>query len=336
MRLILALCLLPSLLPSLLPGLALAESATVARVLDGAILPGFAQLQRSTQALSDAAQADCRATSPALQSAYNAAFDAWIAVETYRAGPLEAKGQGLAMAFWPDLKGATPKALTALLAAPIPQGAAFAENSIAARGLFALEAMIYDPAFNHYGLDDPGCRLTQTIAADLAQTALAVTAQWQDEFAPLMRTAGGQGNTRFLSPDEAIQQLFTAALTELEYISEVRLGRPLGDDRPRPNRAEARLSGRSLRNVELSVAAVTRLSKALAGVEQSEMIDRLAYVDFAAAKIKDPAFADVVTPSGRFRLRELQNALRGAREAVLADLGVRLGIGAGFNALDGD
>ena len=70
--------------------------------------------------------------------------------------------------------------------------------------------------------------------------------------------------------------------------------------------------------------------------DQSEMIDRLAYSDYAAAKIQDPVFADVVTPSGRFRLRELQNALRGAREAVLADLSVRLGIGVGFNALDGD
>ena len=269
MRLILALCFLPTF--------AQAESATVARVLDGVILPGFAELQRSTQALADAVQADCRAATPAVQAAYNTAFDAWIAVETYRAGPLETKGQGLAIAFWPDLKAATPKALTVLLAAETPQGIDFAENSIAARGLFALEAMLYDPAFNGYGPTDPGCRLTQAIAADLAQTALEVNAQWQGEFAPLMRTAGGQGNTRFLSPDEAVQQLFTAALTELEYISDVRLGRPLGDDRPRPNRAEARLSGRSLRNVELSVAAVTQLSKALAGVDQSEMIDRLAY-----------------------------------------------------------
>ena len=59
-------------------------------------------------------------------------------METYRAGPLETKGQGLAIAFWPDLKAATPKALTVLLAAETPQGIDFAENSIAARGLFAL------------------------------------------------------------------------------------------------------------------------------------------------------------------------------------------------------
>ncbi len=328
MRLILALCLLPTI--------AQAESATVARTLDGLILPGFAALEQSTQALSDAAQTDCRAKSPALRTAFNSAFDTWVAVETYRAGPLETNGQGLAIAFWPDLKAATPKALRALLAGPIPQGTDFAETSIAARGLFALEAMLYDPAFNGYGADDPGCVLSQTIAADLAQTAAAVNGQWQRDFSVLMRTAGDRGNSRFLAPDEVIQQLFTAALTELEFISDVRIGRVLGDDRPRPNRAEARLSGRSLRNVELAVTAVTKLAEALAGVDQSEMFDRLAYVEFAVDKIKDPVFADVETSSGQFRLAELQSAVRMARDAVMADLGVRLSIGVGFNAMDGD
>ncbi|MGV8952023.1 MAG: imelysin family protein, partial [Cypionkella sp.] len=284
MRLILALCLLPAI--------AHAESATVARVLDDVILPGFAELEHSTQALSDAAKSDCRASSPALQDAYNTAFDAWVAVETYRAGPLETNGQGLAIAFWPDVKAATPKTLRTVLAGPIPQGSDFAETSVAVRGLFALEAMLFDPAFNSYGSDDPGCVLTQAIAADLAQTSAAVNSQWQTEFSPLMRTAGAQGNSRFLAPDEVIQQLFTAALTELEYISDVRIGRVLDKDRPRPNRAEARLSGRSLRDVDLSIAAVTKLAQALAGVEESEMFDRLSYVEFAAKKIKDPVFAD--------------------------------------------
>ncbi len=328
MRLALALCLLPAF--------AQADSAPVTRSLDALILPGFAALQRSTKALSDAAQTDCRASSPALQAAYNTAFDAWIAVETYRAGPLETNGQGLAIAFWPDLKGATPKALRALLAEPMAQGIAYRDTSVAARGLFALEAMLFDPGFNNYGAEDPGCKLTQAIAADLAQTAADVNAQWQTEFAPLMRTAGSEGNSRFLSPDEVVQQLFTAALTELEYIADVRIGRVLGDDRPRPNRAEARLSGRSLRNVDLSVAEVTKLVVTLADASDGEMFDRLGYAAFAAGKIKDPVFADVVTPSGQFRLQELQTALRNARETVVTDLGKRLSVGAGFNALDGD
>jgi uncharacterized protein len=321
----------------LLPAVASAESATVGRTLREIVLPGFADLAHSTQALADSAKDDCRADTPALRADFNAVFDAWLGVETYRAGPLEEAGNGLAIAFWPDTKGAMPRALSALLAgAEVPQGEAFAETSIAARGLFAMEAMLYDPAFNGYGVADPGCQLVQAIARDLALTADRVNRRWIEEFGPLMLTAGAQGNTRFLAPDEVIQQLYTAALAELEFIAEVRIGRPLGDSRPRPNRAEARASGRSLRNVTLSVEAVAKLARSLAGVEHSDMTPALDYLVFAAKQIKDPVFADVETSSGHFRLQELQSAVQAARSAVEADLGVRLGVAQGFNAMDGD
>lgn len=319
------------------PVVAAAESATVGQVLRQIILPGFAELARSTKTLADSAKADCRAENPALRADFNTAFDAWLAVETYRAGPLEEAGNGLAIAFWPDTKGAMPRALNALLAEPaIPQGEAFAETSVAARGLFALEAMLYDPAFNGYAAGDNGCQLVQAITTDLAQTAERVNQSWIKDFGPLMLTAGGQGNTRFLSPDEVIQLLYTATLTELEFIAEVRIGRPLGDTRPRPNRAEARASGRSLRNVVLSAEAAAKLAQVLAGVSESDMTPALSYIGFAAKQIKDPVFADVETSSEHFRLQELQSAVQGARAAVMADLSVRLGVGQGFNALDGD
>jgi uncharacterized protein len=321
----------------LAPLVAVAESATVGRTLHEVILPGFAELALSTQAMADTAQSDCRADNPKLRSDFNTAFDAWLAVETYRAGPLEEAGNGLAIAFWPDTKGARPRALNALLAAPtIPQGEAFSETSVAARGLFAMETMLYDSVFNGYDAGDPGCQLVQAIATDLAQTANRVNRSWIDDFGPLMLSAGEQGNTRFLSPDEVIQQLYTASLTELEFIAEVRIGRPLGDSRPRPNRAEARASGRSLRNVTLSVEAAAKLARSLAGVNESDMTSALDYVDFAAKQIRDPAFADLETPSANFRLQELQSSVLRARAAVMADLSVRLGVGEGFNALDGD
>ena len=313
------------------------DAAIVTRTLQSLILPGFAELAARTDALSAVANADCRAENPALRAAYHAAFDAWLAVEPYRAGPLEQDGQGLAVAFWPDPKGAMPRALTALLAGPeIPAGERFAATSVAARGLFALEAMLYDPAFNLYGTGDPGCRLTIAIAADLARTAAMVDRQWTDDYAPLMRSAGATGNSRFLSPREVIQQLFTAALTELDYVADTRIGRPLGDDRARPARAEARASARSLGNVTLSVAAVARLAAALAGTQSSDMFTKLDYVATAARAIRDPAFGDADTSSGHFRLLELQNAVRYAHAAVAADLGTRLGVKPGFNALDGD
>jgi uncharacterized protein len=322
-------------------GPAMADEAAVVRALDRVILPGFAQLQQSTADLAAAARADCRAESPALQQAYGAAFDAWVAVETYRAGPLEDQGNALAIAFWPDLKGAMPRALTGLLAQPeAPSAAEFAQVSVAARGLFALEAMLFDPDFNTYAPESTGCQLVQVMAVDLATTAAQVTAAWEGDYAPLMRSAGVAGNTRFLSSDEVTQQMYTAALAELEFISDTRIGRPLGDDRARPNRAEARASARSQRNVGLSVQAVRDLVAALADQTDSagdgDMFAKLDYALYANGQIKDPAFADVDTTGGHFRLQEVWNAVRLARSVVVSDLGARLGVTQGFNALDGD
>lgn len=334
--LILALCLIPCL--GVIPSPGFAQSDPVTRMVDQVILPAFASFAASTARLGDAATADCRADHPDLRAAFQSAFDDWIAVEPYRAGPLETDARGLAIAYWPDLKGNTPKALRALIAAgTIPAGADFAQSSVAARGLFALEVMLYDPAFNTYTATDPGCVLTQQIALDLAQVAAKTNADWQNVFGPLMMTAGAKGNSRFLARQEVVQMLFTAALTELDYIAETRIARPLGtSDRPRPARAEAKASARSLRNVELSIAAVNRLVQVMGDVKAGDMIDRLDYATYAAAKIKDPTFADVITPSGFFRLQELQNAVQTARQSIKVDLGRILGVTEGFNALDGD
>ncbi|MCB1403259.1 MAG: signal peptidase, partial [Rhodobacteraceae bacterium] len=63
----------------------------------------------------------------------------------------------LSIAFWPDDRGFTARTLAGLIAAEDPiagDPAGYGEVSIAARGLFALEMLLYDPAFDGYGPDD--------------------------------------------------------------------------------------------------------------------------------------------------------------------------------------
>ncbi|WP_166506977.1 imelysin family protein [Frigidibacter mobilis] len=163
------------------------------RVVTGTILPRFAAFAQAAAALDTAAADDCLATSPELRAAWNAAFDAWIPASSFRIGPLEQGGRGLAVAFWPDPKDSTGRALQALLAGDgttLASGEAYAEVSVAARGLHALEAMLYDPALGSYTGTDPGCALTRAAAADLAALAAAVEADWRTGFAPLLQTAG--------------------------------------------------------------------------------------------------------------------------------------------------
>ncbi|MDP3338991.1 imelysin family protein [Frigidibacter sp.] len=317
-----------------------AADPVVDRVVTGTILPRFAAFAQAAAALEDAAAADCLAQSATLRAAWNAAFDAWIPASTFRIGPLEQKGRGLAIAFWPDPKGATDRALAALLAgggAPLASGQTYAEVSVAARGLHALEVMLYDPAFNTYTEADPGCALTRAAAADLAALAAEVEAGWRTEFAPLLQTAGAPGNTRFLSAHEARQAVFTQLVTQLGFDAEVRLGRPLGSlTRPRPLRAESRGAGRSLHNVTLSLAANRALAEALTEGGTEYLFDYFDYAQSVAAKLDDPVFAKVDTPTGRLKVQELKTAIERVHDAASAELAAELGVAAGFNALDGD
>ena len=329
-----------ALLAALLPALPAAADPVIDRAVDGVILPAFREFADRTAALSAAARENCLAADPALRATYDVAFDAWLAAALYGFGPLEREGRNLAIAFWPDPKGARPKALARLIAedgAALSDPEAFARVSVAARGLFGLEAMLYDPAFNTYGPTDPGCRLTRAAADDLARTAATVAAEWE-EFGTVMKTAGAPGNTRFLSPGEARQILYTAFLGGLQFDSEQRLGRPMGtDDRPRPARAEARDSERTVRNLRVSLAALDRLGHTLDSSTATEQTFR--YLDWArevADGITDPTLAGLDTPEGYKQALTLKRAIDNTIRTAKEEMGEKLGVGAGFNGLDGD
>jgi len=213
----------------------------------------------------------------------------------------------------------------------------YAEVSIAARGLFALEMLIFDPEFSGYAQDSYTCRLVATIAADLAGQADALAATWETAYADTLRTAGETGNATYLTEEEAVRAIYTQILSSLEFTANQRLGAPMGTfDRPRPARAEARRSERSLRNVVLSAEAAHGLATALADWDLPETDAALARVREAAARIEDPAFQDVTEPQARLRVEVLQQTVRSLSGAIQSEIGARLGIAPGFNSQDGD
>ncbi|MEM6971632.1 MAG: imelysin family protein [Pseudomonadota bacterium] len=316
--------------------------AVVSNAVEAHILPGFEALESATAALAETCGAACAPEDPAVREAYHAAFDAWMGVSHLRFGPVEDAQRGFALAFWPDARGATPKALKRFLRAgdeALLAPETYAKQSVAARGFFALERLLYDadlggePAYRD--------RLIAAVARDIATTAAAIAADWQGGYAETMTTAGAEGNTRYLDTQEARRALFTALSTGLETTGDLRLGRPLGTfERPRPNRAEARRSERSQRHVILSLEALRDLAAILAtDVPQ----DVSASVDGAFARaleqgrsLDDPAFAGVASPGSRIGVEALQVRVTDIRRAVALELGAALGIAAGFNSLDGD
>ncbi|MBN9890495.1 imelysin family protein [Salipiger abyssi] len=310
--------------------------AGVEEALTDHILPGYAGFTEEAQALAEAAQQDC--TAPALRDPWNAAFDAWTEIGDVRMGPSETGA--LSVAFWPDTRGFTPKTLARMISGEEEAGRdpqAFAEVSIAARGLFALERMLYDEDLSGYEAGSYACTLVQTITADLAAQAGALESGWREGFADVLRSAGEDGNTTYLSEDEALRALYTQILSSLEFTADTRLGRPLGTfDRPRPARAEAWRSGRSLRNAVMDAAAAAALAHALADWELPETEAAMARLREVADRVTDLAFQDIDDPSARLRVEIVQQHIRALADAIELEIGLPLGLTPGFNSQDGD
>jgi predicted lipoprotein len=337
--------------PLLAPLAAAAQdhAALARRAFEAHILPGFEAFDAASAALAATAREHCAPEDPALRDAYQNAFDAWMGVQHLRFGPTEVEDRAYALAFWPDAKGRTPAGLSALLkkrdpAAATPEG--IAGQSIAVRGFFALDYLLYDPAAVAAGVASPyGCALIQAVTGDIARIAREFEAAWAGPYGAAFRDAGAPGNTVYLGPRETTVALFTALMTGLEANKDQRLGRPMGTfEAPTPLRAEARRSDRPRRNLVLSLQALTGLAKILAeaaaplpgGDQAPEKIELTTSRAVRLAERLSPDLGEAVTPSGRLRLEQDQQAVAGVSTAVLQFVGPALGVAQGFNALDGD
>jgi uncharacterized protein len=179
----------------------------------------------------------------------------------------------------------------------------------------------------------------QAASADLAQIGAGLQDAWRDDFVTVMQTAGNNRNARFLDASEARQVVFTALLVSLQFDINERLGLPLGTyDKPRPLRAEGRLSGRSQRNLELSLAGHDRLATALVGEPSQALGTREDFerIRWMAGQLDDPDFSGVADPGARFKLEALQSAVTLLKATVNDELSAALGVKMGLNALDGD
>ena len=326
---------------TVMPTLASAQTADISGIVDAHILPRFQTLADTTAHLAATAQNDCLATSEDLQSTYAQAFDAWISASHLRFGPSEVDDRAFALAFWPDSRGATPRSLAKLLTEQDPVIASpedYAAVSIAARGFYALEYLLYDEALANMGEAGAHCSLIQTVTSDIATTSAAILAGWKADYAVQLGNPGPNG--RYRSEAEVLQELFKALTTGLQFTSETRLGRPLGTfERPRAKRAESWRSARSSRHVELSLAALNDMALRLSS-HAPELSARIE-ASFQRAvtqlsELDDPALAGVADPQTRLKVEILQQSIDSIRTLVRGELGPTLGVAAGFNALDGD
>lgn len=309
-------------------------------VVNQHVLPMVARFQASAERLHTTASQNCDADSPDLIAAFHAAFDDWTRMSHLRFGPTETEDRAFAIAFWPDSRGKTPKALVTLLKGEdtsFSDPDEFEKTTIAARGLYALEFLLFDTQVQSAGDADTSCQLVQAITLDTARNAAGIAEDWKT-YANLLLKPAETGIYR--NETEATQELYKALATGLQFTSDTRLGRPLGTfDRPRPKRAELRRSGRSLQQIRMSLEG-TRDIALILSTDTPEIRKKLESLYSTAFNhidnLDDPVFAGVADVQGRLRVEIVQISITEIREVIALELGPALGVAAGFNALDGD
>lgn len=211
--------------------------------------------------------------------------------------------------------------------------------SIAARGLFAMEMMLFDPQFAPVEAGSYACDLLDAQAHDLVRMSQEMRDIWlgADGYAQALTEAGGANATLFFSPREATQALYTVFTATLTHDRDQRLGRPMGTfERPRPIRAEARRSDRAAANLTGSLAAMSRFAAAMTDGEAE--LTRAA-LDRAITQIEaldDADFSEADDLGQRFEMEVAQQSITTAMEHAANEIGLRFGVAAGFNAGDGD
>ena len=338
--------------------LAPADYARVnAALVEAHALPRYERLATATEAFATAAEASCAGVEDAgreqLRKRFHDAMDAWMGVQHLRFGPVVSFNRAYRFYFWPQARGKVAEAIAEIAAAgeDVAALAARIESAnVAVQGLLAAEVLLYDQRY--LGADANGCGLLAAVAANMRTMAAGILADWWEGEAPFAGLMAAPGPDNPFVEDHAAATLnfFQSLHDSLQLIHDVNLKPVIGESAAaaRPVLAESRLSGRSQRNIVVTLEALQALYVGEGGAGLGDLtavadpkLDRLMRKAFrltlaTAQSIDGPIEKAAAEPGLRPPVEKLAKQVRALRQIVKDRLAPALGLAVGFNALDGD
>ena len=321
------------------------DGATAARTwLTQAIAADHADFADAAAALDDAVDAYCAETGERADAerAYHQAADAFMRVQWAGIGPAILFDRRYRVNFWPDESNAISRQLAAAVGEEradllTPEG--LAGTSAALQGLPALERLLFGQP-----LAEPGaytCALATSIGHSVHTIADELAAAWQE---PVDAMPGP-------TPDAFLATVMDALYGHITVVEERKLARIAGPtpSDARPRTAEARRSGRSLRNIAINLATVTDLLTIVSDDSLASLLDDaddpalanlpivLATALDMADRLSDRTMAEALaTPEGHAEVLALVAAIEDIRRLFARSVYPALGLTVGFNSTDGD
>ena len=320
-------------------------------------LPRYEQLATATDAFAVASETFCAEEGDAdrgrLRAGFHGTMDARMGVQHLRFGPVDSRMRGFRFYFWPQARNKVSEAVAELVAADEDDSALAARigrTNVAVQGLLAAEVLVYDDRY--LGDDAKGCGLLVAVAANMRTMAAGILAEWrdgEDSFAHLMTTPGPD-STHFEDHAAGTLAFFQGLYDSLQLIYDINLKPVIGDSAKtaRPVLAESRRSGRSQRNIVVTLEALQALYLGEGSTGLGELaaaadprLDRLMRKAFrltlaTAQSIEGPVEQAAADSARRPPVTKLAKQVQALKQIVRDRLAPALGLAVGFNALDGD
>jgi predicted lipoprotein len=322
-------------------------------ILSAYIIPNTEELTHAAARLHDVLADNCANPATFDKAKVKPAFDRlaaqWAYVEVLRFGPIIEANRFERFFMWPDPAGRMAKQVRQVVNAKdagVLDESKLAGRSVVLQGLPALEYILFEldlpvePVFR--------CGYAMAIAARLNATAREIATGWQLD-APFGKALSEPKAGRvYHSQREVLAEIIKALTTALKFTRDTKLLPALGDNpqAARYQRAVLWRSSNSFTTLGATLDAVAKLYQA-AGFKTllkddpnqignniqfeleraQEIVSRLQGINIAQA------FTD---PAAREDIAYVALLLDSLNTRVTQELAPAVGVGVGFNALDGD
>ncbi len=325
----------------------------VLRVADGFVIPKYQALARATDAQKKAWNGFCArretANTAPLIATYHKVADAWAEAQIVKTGPIVLFLRQERFYYWPEMHGATERALQSLIVSNDPKAlkpATLAHDSVAGQGLPALERLLFEQdSIAQLKAKDGAqrCTVGQGISRNLNVIAHDVSQAWTTRDSVRAAIAANKSwRGMFADANEATRLLLTDLVTLFQLVDDNKLLNVLGKDAvsAKPKMAEAWRSGRSARDIQHNLRAARAMADLFARdlklADRAKLDQALNAAIAAANALPNDLGAAAADSKRRGKLEAARKAIKAAQAAVTATLPPALGVNLGFNALDSD
>lgn len=330
------------------------------RLVVGYITPAMQAFQQAAQTLHGDLETFCAneaavtgkadsAPKQKLRQDFESLVDAWAGIAFLRFGPLVEGNRFERIFFWPDARGVMQRQVSSLLAGDsIPDAQSLPQHSIAVQGLPALEYVLYrDKGLLSDGAEAQpakSCQYAVSVSGNLAELGTQLAQAWKADANYAREFASpAASNHIYRNDNEVATEVLKALAGGLRFEGDVKLQSAAGAKNAQAQ-WRALPFGRSYLATDALKASLQGMQRfhEVAAFQQepawlkqalNDEIGRAVVVltPLRASANDDSAFASVQN-----ELKLAQLITGNARRLVDEDLAASVGVGLGFNALDGD